>query len=340
MPAGGTVCAMTTDERDTITLRGAPGLFAAVPVLLGFRPTDSLVLVCLRAPGASLSQLARADLGSGPSACARLVDFARRYADAAALVCYCPTGRRPALLDAVMGGLQMAGVPLAGAWLVDRERAWAVGLDGESFPAEDEDDPGVVHLRAAHALAGRAVLPTRDHLVDSIAAPTGARMRDAVAVRAEVAREPTPPGRRVASRALQECERTGSVRPRTAARLARAIDDPRVRDDLVVRALQEADRPWVAMLISVAACTPGRPAAQVCVVLSLLAYRNGEGALAQVAAQRALETDPGHTLARMMVEVMDKAMPPDRLADLLEHPGGGQPASARKGASTSATDNR
>jgi hypothetical protein len=55
----------------------------------------------------------------------------------------------------------------------------------------------------------------------------------------------------------------------------------------------------------------------VCAALAVLAYRNGDGALAQVAVDRTVRLDPTHQLAQLMLAVMAAGLPPADLDDLL-----------------------
>ena len=57
----------------------------------------------------------------------------------------------------------------------------------------------------------------------------------------------------------------------------------------------------------------------MCAALAVIAYRKGDGALAQVALDRALHSDPAHRLAHLMLAVMAAGMHPSDL-DTLLHP--------------------
>jgi len=55
----------------------------------------------------------------------------------------------------------------------------------------------------------------------------------------------------------------------------------------------------------------------VCAALAVLAYRKGDGALAQVAVDRTMRLDSTHQLAQLMLAVMAAGLPPTDLDDLL-----------------------
>ena len=74
----------------------------------------------------------------------------------------------------------------------------------------------------------------------------------------------------------------------------------------------EVDRPWLPMLISL--CDAGRRAPlapPLCSILAMVAYRHGDGALAQVAVDRCLETEPGNPLAHMLMAIMSAGLRPE-----------------------------
>ncbi|GAA2000592.1 DUF4192 domain-containing protein [Nakamurella flavida] len=309
---------MTAHERDAIRLRGTAALFAVIPIMLGFHPEDSLVLVCLRGPQGTVGPVGRADVDAGQEGADRLVAFAAAHADVVALVRYSPLPEDGVLTGLLRRRLGRLGIPVVGVWAVHDGWAVEMGRDGaHRAPIESRDDPAVVHLRAANALAGRSVLPSRRHLVASIAAPVGEAARVARAAFARAAADEPGDADQLADAALEQRANTGCVEVELAARLVRTIDGRTARDRLIARAVREPDLPWVAMLVSLAGLTSDAVASPVCAMLSLVAYRYGDGALAQIAAQRSLDHDPANSLARIMTDVMDRALPPERLTTLL-----------------------
>ena len=339
-----------------IRLSGPSGLLAAVPTALGFHPTDSLVLMCLSGGGHALGPVARADLPRGRDrALARqLTGHALAHADEVAVVCYPRTRRRPPVLGELLDELDTAGVGLLTALVVHAGRMWPAVHDrplrlADSLPVPDQDDPDVRALAAANALSGRVVLADRQQLRASIAGPRGHRRAlaeqafTAVAQGAGVLRPtdvggrlgtgpvdpiagvPTPdhivalpePVDRLIEFALAETSAMGVVDVALAADLAVACLDRDIRDGVVVRGVLELDRSWLPMLISCATWTPDALAAGICAVLATIAYRHGDGALAQVAADRCLRAEPGNGLAHLLVATMSAGMPPDVLDGLL-----------------------
>ncbi len=134
-------------------------------------------------------------------------------------------------------------------------------------------------LRAAAVFNGRAVLPDRAALSRS--------------VEHHPAAPPTRPD-------LADAMRTAQGRDRylTATRT-----DPAAVPELVTAAQGAADT------------DPAAP--NICAALALLAYRRGDGALAQVAIDRTLRLSPTHRLAHLILAVIAAALPPTGLDDVL-----------------------
>ena len=54
-------------------------------------------------------------------------------------------------------------------------------------------------------------------------------------------------------------------------------------------------------------------AAPVCTVLAWVAYAHGHGALANVAVERALESDPGYEMARLIEDALSRMITPTEI---------------------------
>lgn len=370
----------TTDDVTPIRVSGPAGLLAVVPTMLGFHPSNSLVLMCLSGGRRRVGPVARVDLPPGhdrPLA-ARLTSHALNHADEVVVISYQRTRRRPPLLDDLLGELARAGVEVMDAMVVRGGRARpalnaAMERAHQGIPVPDSADPQVSALAAAGALAGRGVLADREQLRRSIAGPTGDRLRVAQGCINEAAcgrlpadpgttglipPEPPPTGRAQPRRlagaapgalqpgapapmttapnpvtaayqlslapvpadvagllelAFAQLSAGGEVEVEVAAALAVSMTDVLIRDAVLTQALAELDRPWLPMLICCATWTPGPLAPPLCSVLAMVAYRHGDGALAQVAVDRCLLAEPEHGLAQLMIAIMAAGIHPDEL---------------------------
>ncbi len=265
----------------------------------------------------------------------------RRHADEVALMCYTDRPERSTLFDDLRHRLEEDGTIILDAFLVRAGTAYPVGrrydpadpdgTENAGFGLPDEDDPQVSAMAAATAWSGRGILPDRGALRESIAGPTGAAAaRASAALRAAAdgllgqspGTEPVD-GHRLAGmagvaadRALVEVAGHHGLTTPTSALLAVLMCDVRIREQMIGRAVREPTSPWLPMLIAVARELPDSDAAHVCAALSVVAYRHGDGALAQVAVDRCLAEDPEHRLAHLMLDVMAAGLPPADLADL------------------------
>lgn len=323
-----------------VTVSGSSGLLATVPAILGFHPAESLVLMCLNGPRCRVGPVVRVDLppsGNAAAVARDLAGHARRHADLAALICYTDRPGRPELLDATLGELHIAQVPLLEVMCVRngtarsaRTRQQEAGDRG--FPVPDGRHRDVLALAAATAFGGRQVLPDRGSLRRSVAGPQGERLAAAVdaltAAAAGLARSVdglTGPGiefllhergELTMNRSLRQIKDSGTVDADTAAMLILLCGDVGVRDAIIARAVTADDVAWLPLLIATVTRAPDQDAAQICAVLAVVAYRYGDGALAQVAVDRCLAIEPGHRLAHLMLSVMAAGLPPSELTNL------------------------
>lgn len=341
---------MTTTEETTVRLTGRHGLLAAVPALLGFHPHESLVMVCLSGPRRRVGPVIRIDLddlkdlgrrpGEIGGPIAQLQRHAARYADEIAVMCYSEQPGRSAELDAVISALQNSGAEILDAVRITGGRAnsalpshFGDRTDETSSPLPGADDPQVKEITAATAFNGRGILPDRQALRDSIAGPIGT-----VAAQASASLHAAADGllghignagpidldrlRAMAEVSidggLRQVAVTGTIDPPTAALITLLLCDITIRDEVIARALTEIHEPFVPLLIAVARATPDDDAAEICAVLSMAAYRRGDGALAQVAVDRTLASAPDHRLAHLMLAMMASGMPPADLEHLAE----------------------
>jgi hypothetical protein len=113
--------------------------------------------------------------------------------------------------------------------------------------------------------------------------------------------------------ALAQVTATGTVLVRVAMELVIDLNDVRVRNAVLAMAVAQLDEPWLPLLIACATWTPDYLAAELCSVLSMVAYRHGDGALAQLAVDRCLAVEPRHPVAQMMTAIMSAGVHPEDL---------------------------
>jgi hypothetical protein len=312
-------------------------LLAGLPVLFGFRPTDSLVVICLEGGRGSVGFRLRVDLPP-PDLCDQLADYLRdvlrRNGATDVIVVACSNA--PDVADPAVAALRRrfssAGIDVREAVRCTDERFWSYVCDdpvccppeGRSFDADAS------RLVAEAVFAGMEVVPDRETLATRVGPVDGAerdRMRDAIAaecavlLRALDGRDPdsiqhdpdlVAEGvrrvRHVVEVALAEPDRPLSDADAAILSVWCSLDI--VRDDawsrIDVDNAAEQLRIWAAAARKV---TPPYEAA-VLGIAGFSAWLSGDGALAWCAIERADGIDPDEPLVDRLRTVLLTATPP------------------------------
>lgn len=243
------------DEKELVTV---------VPVLLGFHPTDSIVLVTFLKGTNRLGPVIRIDLTTYQAdmegVAAYLAGSAGRHADRCVLVFY-GLASDPTHLN---GKLRRFGMPVMDTLFVDNE-------------------PIELHaaLQAEYVALGKAVAGTREDL-----------------------------------RAKVEFDSEDKVDLNRD--LLATMIDPVTRDAYVTTLLEVAEETLDVVLANCRRALDDEPGmADLCAVAAILAYRTGDGALAQVCLDRALRVDPHHRLTRLTLDLIECAVSPQELDALV-----------------------
>ncbi|GIF71108.1 DUF4192 domain-containing protein [Asanoa siamensis] len=168
---------MTATEAPPITVRSCADLIASVPYLLGFYPTESIVVLAI--VGDRVRFVARGDLPSAASvdeAARRLVAvLVRDTVDAIAIIGYGPSNAVTPIAEAVCVALRSTDITMLDVLRVQDGRYWSyVCANPNCCPPEGQPfDPTTTCVGAAAVYAGRVALPDREAVADSIAPVTG-----------------------------------------------------------------------------------------------------------------------------------------------------------------------
>jgi hypothetical protein len=305
---------MTTTALRTLTARTPEDVLAAVPLVLGFVPDESVVMLTF---GGEHTFHARLDLPRTAEerrgAAEALLGPARRHRVRRVLFVLYAADRDAARACARVlvrtfhrGGVDVVDVlrSAGGCW----SRLPPDGMEPEST-ATPYDLTG--HLFTAQSVAsGRVTRGSRNELAATIE-PEPARVAAAAdALEGSVTDDADPAGwlpdlvaGLVAARAAPD--------PPTTARLLAALAGPAGRDAAMsglTRALAEERLPLFSSLVRAAPPHLLAPAASV---LAFLAWLSGDGALAWLALDRAAAGDPPCSLAGAVAEALELALPPD-----------------------------
>jgi len=326
-------------EPPLLRIREPGELLAAVPYLLGFHPCDSLVLIGLR--DARVMVTARLDL-SALAADAGLVGHtvgALRLGGARALaaVVYDDSADvaegRPLpwrrLIDDFEACAAAARVEPLDAMLIRRGRWWPYccappgcgSVEGSAVPGESSTVAAAATYAGLVALSGRdevtALLAPRDDLARVALEPLIAAHLSGVD--RDGARSYSWATRREIFAAARRADRlpftADSLSDDDACRYGVALGERAVRDALwfAIDERRLDGRPlWRELSIRL----PGPFSAGPLLLFGWAQWREGNGALARIAAERALADAPGYRAAELLAEVIGSGVNPHRLPQL------------------------
>ena len=321
---------MNSPQRPTLRLSSPAELIAAVPHLLGFTPQASLVLVAVGPQEGRVLFTFRYDLPDppDPTEAATIVEHAigvlsRQQVTVAVVIGYGPGPLVTPIADAVCQAAPGAGVALHDVLRVHEGRFWSyICRDPSCCPAEGvpvgADDP----VARALAAVGPPVLPDRAALAATLAPVTGpdaeamARstrraLRDAVRLaETEGPRALDRAGLSAVQAAVAACRNGRPVSRSRNAWLSVLLTRLPVRDDAWARmdpAHRDAhSRLWTGL---VRRAQPGYVAAPAS-LLAFTAWQSGNGALANIAVDRALADTPGYSMAGLIRQAVEAGLPP------------------------------
>jgi hypothetical protein len=314
-------------------------VLAVVPHLLGFHPGNSLVVMGVGRPRARVQLAFRYDLPDPPDA-VHATDIAEHAAEVLRHrrlstvigVGYGPGALVTPVADALAAALRQAGLRLHELMRVEDGRYWSyLCQNPECCPAEGVPfDVRANPAAAAMTVAGLVAYPDRAALAGTVAPVTGAAARsmeqatDRARERAAdlIAQASAPGAGRPARllvdegrRAVQEAIDTYRAGGRLLA------DEPVAWLTVVLAHLAVRDDAWARMDAEYRAAhlrlwtdvvrraTPAYLPAPAS-LLAFTAWQSGEGALANIAIDRALAADPGYSLAQLLRDIMDAGVPP------------------------------
>jgi hypothetical protein len=321
-----------------VSIDSPAAMLAVIPHLLGFTPTGSLVVVGGRGSRQRIEATLRFDLPNPPDqAIADAIAghtvsvLARQEFTTVVVIGYGPSELITPLTRTLRRAIARTGLEVRDVLQVQDGRYWSYLCQNpaccppEGVPFDTTTHPAA---RVMAAAIGRPVLASRQELAASIA-PVGGPV-------AETMRQETKRAERIAARLLTEVTKAGSAARPVVDRglgavqaaigiyrdggstteasqfawLALALASLRVRDDAWARmdpAHREAHlRLWADLTRH---AQPGYIAAPAS-LLAFTSWQAGNGALANVALDRALADDPGYSMARLLRDAIDGGAPP------------------------------
>jgi Domain of unknown function (DUF4192) len=316
------------------------GVLAVVPHLLGFHPSKSFVVLGLAPPRARVKLGFRYDLPDPPDAAAAqeiaghaTAVLARQRITTAILIGYGPGHLVTPVADALRAAAGSARLSLREVMRVEDGRYWSyLCHDPACCPAEGVPYDSFAHPAAAALVtAGLAAYPDRESMVRTLASVTGAaaesmarateRARGRVAAllaeqrrsgrSGDVLQLVAEDGRRAVIEAIGAYRAGGRLADDDKiAWLSVALTDLRVRDDAWARMDPDYAEVHLRLWTDIVrrACPAYVPAPAS--LLAFTAWQAGEGTLANIAIERALDADPQYSMALLLSDVIDAGVPP------------------------------
>ena len=319
---------------------GSPAaVLAIVPHLLGFAPAKSLVILGAGQPRGRIHVTFRFDLPDppDPDATAAIAAHAvtllnRQELTMAIVIGYGPGPLVTPLADAIRDAVTGTDLELRDVLRVDEGRYWSyLCREPSCCPPEGVPFDTTAHPAAATmAASGSAVLSDRDALAATIAPVTGSaaeamtretRRAERIAAKLMASttgtespasqRPVTDEGLTAVQAAISTYREGGSIEHYGQfAWLALVLTSLRIRDDAWAR--MDPDhrdahlRLWTDLTRH---AQPGYIAAPAC-LLAFTAWQGGNGALANLALDRALADNPSYSMAQLLRDVIDAGTPP------------------------------
>ncbi len=319
---------MSAPPATRVRLSDPAELIAAVPHLLGFHPRDSLVVITLQ--GRLLGLTLRTDLvaeGSEEDLAEQLLVPIARQRPSGAIVLIVGGQQNDTtdlphrrVIDAVDDALAAADIPVVhAAWAASTGTGAAWRCYDESGCAGTVADPDRSSIAAASVAAGVVTFDTREQLAELLVPDVPAVLaRRARMLDADDAQHPlnvaTVRERRALLRRLHADAAAGALHLDGAVvEAASALCDHRIRDACLGWSASDgaaaAEQLWLALVRA----TPVPHRCEPATLLALAAYLRGDGALAGMALQAALDACPDHCLAGLLRSALDGGLEPATL---------------------------
>lgn len=307
-----------------ISIKNPNDLITTVPLLLGFHPTHSLVVVGLAA--LDLQCTFRIDLPGSADHIEHLRDLTaqlcRNECDGCILIAYGEREVAEAAIARTTQRLHAAGIKPIDRLRVEDGRWFSLDCGLDCCPAEGRPVPQSSPASCEVAVAGGHALPDRSAVAAQFdPAEPDRRAAVAAAVDAALLSETELDWAEQRGRDLGAVDRWMDSPelpgPEDIAILGLALGDLDIRDHAIGRIGSGAFEDNRADLwIWLARHLDGGMTAPAATVAAFAAYRAGNGVVALEALELALRSQPNYRLARMLMAALQAGMPPNALAEI------------------------
>jgi hypothetical protein len=314
------------------TLTSAHDLITAVPFLIGFHPTNSIVLISVKDESIGLAM--RIDLPQIIDSAA--IDLLAHHiirddADTALLVAYVSDDRDDgdSLLISIGAGLIRNGISIQESIVVQHGRYRSIICrDPECCPAFGIPMPTIEssQIAAEHVVAGIPMpFSNISELIDSLAAAPESYdnkwieevSKFYISEDSEEVSSLRQDGVEAMDFLLDEFRMGRGISEREmAARMIGRISDVQVRDYALGVHSEDTFDLFFTMWRELLRLAPRGFVAPIASIVAAMAYENGDGAMAQRALDRAFEDDEKYPLAALLRRVFNAGWPPESFAQM------------------------
>lgn len=314
------------------TVKTPHDLLAAVPFLIGYHPTDSLVIISVKNDALEMAMRIDYPINPPEGTYQLLVSHLKRdHAEAALVVAYEPSNAQNGteVLQELADAISKEEIPVRELMLVSKNR-WRSMLchDASCCPAEGNPIEDFQNSRiAAEQVANGKVLPfsNSEGLSHSISATELANdlnwCAKVIGFRIDVDDPELNIKQRDGAEAILLLAdfyiQAGFSRDLDLmARVIGRLSDIQVRDYALGCHSPETLDAYLKMWRDLMRIAPPKFVAPVASLFAAISYENGEGALAHRALDRAIEDDPEYSLSRLLRRIFSSGWPPSGFAQL------------------------
>ncbi|GAA1663480.1 hypothetical protein GCM10009830_06010 [Glycomyces endophyticus] len=307
-----------------ISINGPTDLLTTVPLLLGFTPQHSLVIVGL--VDRRLQCTFRVDLPGSADHLEHLRDLTGQLSlnecDECVIIAYGEKEVAEASIERAASRLFNAGVTPLDRLRVDRGRWFSLTCDKPCCPAEGTPIPETTPASCEVAVAGCYAASDRAEIAEQLApAPPGRRAAVERAVAAALAAEADLDWATQRSQDLHAIDHWLSTNtlpgPEDTAAIGLALGDLDIRDYALRRIGSGAlDANRIDLWLWVARHMADDLRAPAATVAGFAAYRFGNGVLALEAFEAALKASPNYRLAQLLMAALQAGYPPASLTNI------------------------
>ncbi|MBB5966855.1 DUF4192 domain-containing protein [Planomonospora venezuelensis] len=329
-------------EPPGLLLASTQDVLGAVPYLLGFHPGDSLIVIGLRGdpPRGRVHLTVRWDLPLAAPAPGRILPLLRKEEITQVIaVGYGPGPLVTPAADAVIALLRGSGIAVLDVLRAHDGRYWSYLCQAAECcpPSGTPYDREAGPIAAQATVHGLVALPDRRTLERSLA-PAGGRER--TAMRRATARATAELRARLAGcrdvdglaaelvadgvarvhGAIAAYASGGRIDDEQAARLGLGLAVIRIRDEAWALITDDTCDAHVRLWRDLTRRLEPRFAAPAASLLGMAAWRGGDCALAGIALARALDADPGYSMAHLLMQALRHLLPPHALKERMPSP--------------------